>query len=125
VSSQRFHGDPQRCDCSTRTSAICSFLNTVETLLGRRTGLSGLLEKNVYYESSHALVSCLVSPRESKNPVIKIIMFSVVKIKNFIFNSKPLLFDFAVVFWFNLVLVSCCAKYVNETYTTNVILQKH
>jgi len=31
--------------CSARTSAICSFFNTVETLGGRRTGLSGLLEK--------------------------------------------------------------------------------
>jgi len=26
---------------------------------------------NVYYEACHVLVSCLVSPRESKNPVIK------------------------------------------------------
>ena len=51
-------------------------------------------------------------PEKVKNPVIKI-MFSVVKINDFVFNSKLLLFDFAVVFWFNLMLVACCAIYVN------------
>jgi len=67
---------------------------------------------NVYYEASHALVSCLVSPRGSKNPVINIhvVIFSVIKINNIVLISKPLLFDFAAIFWCDLILFACCCN---------------
>jgi len=65
---------------------------------------------NVYYEATHALVSCLVSPQESKNPVIKITMFSVIKINDIVLNSKPPLFNFAAVFWCNLIFFACCCN---------------
>ena len=73
-------------DCSARTSAICSFFERCWNVVRAPLWFDGAFRKNVYYKSSHALVSWLVSPRESKNPVIKIIMFSVIKINNFVFN---------------------------------------
>jgi len=64
----------------------------------------------VAWWASHALVSCLVSPRESKNPVIKIIMFSVISKNNMVLNAKPFLFDFIAVFCCNLILFACCCN---------------
>jgi len=96
-------------DCSARTSAICNFLQRCWNAVMTPLWFDRAFRSNVYYEASHALVSCLISPQESINLVIKLIFFSIIKIKNIVLNSKPLLFDFADV-WCNLIVCACCCN---------------